>query len=101
LSSTTQPFSTFSAWNELTQMGVNGTARRYGAGIPAGAGRPAGIERYLVGGGGARHQGWRETPHLFLFREADASQLIVAGARQPACVTHTDLPVRLAAVTEP
>jgi pyruvate dehydrogenase E2 component (dihydrolipoamide acetyltransferase) len=42
---------------------------------------------------------WREAPHLFLFRDADASQLIVAGARQPPGVTLTDLLVRLAAVT--
>jgi pyruvate dehydrogenase E2 component (dihydrolipoamide acetyltransferase) len=42
---------------------------------------------------------WREVPHLFLFRDVDASQLIVAGARQPAGVTRTDLVVRLAAVT--
>ena len=42
---------------------------------------------------------WREAPHLFVFREVDASQLIVAGARQPPGVTQTDLLVRLAAVT--
>jgi pyruvate dehydrogenase E2 component (dihydrolipoamide acetyltransferase) len=42
---------------------------------------------------------WREVPHFFLFREADASQLIVARARAPAGVTYTDLLVRLAALT--
>ena len=42
---------------------------------------------------------WREAPHLFLFREVDASQLIVAGARQPPGVTPTDLLLRLVAVT--
>jgi pyruvate dehydrogenase E2 component (dihydrolipoamide acetyltransferase) len=42
---------------------------------------------------------WHEAPHLFLFREVDVSQLIVAGARQPAGVTMADLVIRLAAVT--
>ncbi|HXM54731.1 MAG TPA: 2-oxo acid dehydrogenase subunit E2 [Candidatus Dormibacteraeota bacterium] len=42
---------------------------------------------------------WREVPHLFLFRDVDASQLIVAAARQPAGVTPTDLLLRLVAVT--
>jgi pyruvate dehydrogenase E2 component (dihydrolipoamide acetyltransferase) len=42
---------------------------------------------------------WQEAPHLFLFREVDASQLIVVRSRQPAEVTLTDLLVRLAAVT--
>jgi pyruvate dehydrogenase E2 component (dihydrolipoamide acetyltransferase) len=42
---------------------------------------------------------WRDAPHLFLFRDVDASQLIVAGARQPPGVTLTDLLVRVAAVT--
>src|SRR5437879_2743743 len=43
--------------------------------------------------------GWREAPHLFLFRDVDASQLIVAGGRQPPGVTQTDLLVRVAALT--
>lgn len=42
---------------------------------------------------------WRDVPHLFLFRDVDASQLIVASARQPPGVTQTDLLVRLTAVT--
>ncbi len=42
---------------------------------------------------------WQEAPHLFVFREVDASQLIVAGSRQPAGVTRTDLLVRLTAMT--
>jgi pyruvate/2-oxoglutarate dehydrogenase complex dihydrolipoamide acyltransferase (E2) component len=42
---------------------------------------------------------WHEVPHLFLFRDVDASQLIVAGSRQPQGVTRTDLLIRLAAVT--
>ena len=42
---------------------------------------------------------WHEVPHLFLFRDVDASQLIVAGARQRAGVTVTDLLLRLAALT--
>jgi pyruvate dehydrogenase E2 component (dihydrolipoamide acetyltransferase) len=42
---------------------------------------------------------WREAPHLFLFREVDASQLVVARAGQAAGVTHTDLVVRLVALT--
>ncbi|HEY4027491.1 MAG TPA: 2-oxo acid dehydrogenase subunit E2 [Candidatus Dormibacteraeota bacterium] len=41
---------------------------------------------------------WHDAPHLFLIREVDWSQLIVAGARQPPGVTQTDLLVRLAAV---
>ena len=58
------------------------------------------------GGGGLRSlageraaRTWREAPHLFLVREADASQLIVAGSRQLPGVTQTDLLVRLAAAT--
>jgi pyruvate dehydrogenase E2 component (dihydrolipoamide acetyltransferase) len=42
---------------------------------------------------------WREVPHLHLLREVDASQLIVAAARQPAAVKPADLLLRLAAVT--
>lgn len=42
---------------------------------------------------------WREVPHFFLFREVDASQLIVARSRQPAGVTYTDLLLRLVALT--
>jgi pyruvate dehydrogenase E2 component (dihydrolipoamide acetyltransferase) len=42
---------------------------------------------------------WREAPHLFVLREVDASQLIVAGARQPPGVTQADLLVRVAAMT--
>lgn len=42
---------------------------------------------------------WRDVPHLFLFRDVDASQLIVAGARLPAGVTPADLLVRVAAAT--
>src|SRR5262245_41089593 len=37
--------------------------------------------------------------HLVLLRDVDASQLIVARGRQPAHVTHTDLLLRLVAVT--
>ncbi len=42
---------------------------------------------------------WREAPHLFLFREVDASQIMVARAGQPAGVGPTDLVVRLVALT--
>jgi pyruvate dehydrogenase E2 component (dihydrolipoamide acetyltransferase) len=42
---------------------------------------------------------WRHVPHLFLLREVDASQLVVARERQPDEVTFTDLLVRLTAVT--
>lgn len=42
---------------------------------------------------------WREVPHLFLLRDVDASQLIVAGAAQPAGVTRADVLLRLVAVT--
>jgi pyruvate dehydrogenase E2 component (dihydrolipoamide acetyltransferase) len=42
---------------------------------------------------------WREAPHLYLFREVDASQLVVARAGQPSGVTDTDVLVRLAALT--
>jgi pyruvate dehydrogenase E2 component (dihydrolipoamide acetyltransferase) len=42
---------------------------------------------------------WRQAPHLFLMREVDASQLVVARERQPDEVTITDLLVRLTAVT--
>jgi pyruvate dehydrogenase E2 component (dihydrolipoamide acetyltransferase) len=42
---------------------------------------------------------WVQAPHLVLLRDADASQLIVARGRQPAHVTHTDLLLRLVAVT--
>jgi pyruvate/2-oxoglutarate dehydrogenase complex dihydrolipoamide acyltransferase (E2) component len=42
---------------------------------------------------------WREAPHFFLFRDADASQLVVARGRRPPAVTYTDLLLRLVAVT--
>jgi pyruvate dehydrogenase E2 component (dihydrolipoamide acetyltransferase) len=42
---------------------------------------------------------WRETPHLYLFREVDASQLLVARAGHAGDVTQTDLLVRLVALT--
>jgi pyruvate dehydrogenase E2 component (dihydrolipoamide acetyltransferase) len=42
---------------------------------------------------------WREAPHLFLFRDVDASQLIVAATRQVAGVTWTDLLLLLTATT--
>jgi len=42
---------------------------------------------------------WREVPQMFLFRDVDVSQLIVAGARQPEGVTPADLLLRVAAVT--
>ncbi len=42
---------------------------------------------------------WREAPHLFLFRDVDASQLVVARGRRPAAITYTDLLLRLVAVT--
>jgi pyruvate dehydrogenase E2 component (dihydrolipoamide acetyltransferase) len=44
-------------------------------------------------------RGWREAPHGFLFREIDASQLVVAGTQQPDGVTGADLLLRLVAVT--
>jgi len=42
---------------------------------------------------------WREAPHLFLLREVDASQLVVARAGRPDAVTDADLLVRLVALT--
>jgi pyruvate/2-oxoglutarate dehydrogenase complex dihydrolipoamide acyltransferase (E2) component len=42
---------------------------------------------------------WREAPHFYLFRDVDASQLVVARGRRPAVVTYTDLLLRLVAVT--
>lgn len=42
---------------------------------------------------------WRAVPHFFLFREVDASQLLVARRRHPEGVTYTDLLLRLVAVT--
>jgi len=42
---------------------------------------------------------WREVPHLFLFRDVDVSQLIVAGARRPEGVTAADLLLRVVAAT--
>jgi pyruvate/2-oxoglutarate dehydrogenase complex dihydrolipoamide acyltransferase (E2) component len=42
---------------------------------------------------------WREVPHLFLLRDVDASQLIVAGSAQPPGVTRADVLLRLVAVT--
>jgi pyruvate dehydrogenase E2 component (dihydrolipoamide acetyltransferase) len=44
-------------------------------------------------------RGWRHVPHLFLFRDADASQLVVAASRQPEGVTETDLLLRLVVAT--
>ena len=86
---------------------LSGVRVREGEEVPAGT-----VLAYLLapavrpGRGGvwrgvaeAAARSWREAPHLFVFREVDASQLIVAGARQPPGVTLTDLVVRLAAVT--
>jgi pyruvate dehydrogenase E2 component (dihydrolipoamide acetyltransferase) len=86
---------------------LSGVRVREGEEVPAGT-----VLAYLLapaarpGSGGvwrgvaeAAARSWREAPHLFLFREVDASQLIVAGARQPPGVTLTDLVVRVAAVT--
>ena len=42
---------------------------------------------------------WRQVPHFFLFRDVDASQLVVARSRAAGGVTYTDLLVRLAALT--
>ena len=42
---------------------------------------------------------WQRVPHFFLFRDVDASQLVVARSRQPPPVSYTDLLVRLVAVT--
>jgi pyruvate dehydrogenase E2 component (dihydrolipoamide acetyltransferase) len=44
-------------------------------------------------------RGWRHVPHLFLFRDADASQLVVAASRQREGVTETDLLLRLVVAT--
>lgn len=64
---------------------------------PAGGGAGPGVAARALAERVSRS--WREVPHLFLLREVDASQLIVAAARQPADVTPADLLLRLVAVT--
>src|SRR5215467_112373 len=86
---------------------LSGVRVREGEEVPVGtvlayllapAARPgAGGVWRAVAEGAARS--WREAPHLFVFREVDASQLIVAVARQPPGVTLTDLLIRLTAAT--
>jgi pyruvate dehydrogenase E2 component (dihydrolipoamide acetyltransferase) len=86
---------------------LSGVRVREGEEVPVGtvlayllapAARPgAGGAWRAVAEGAARS--WREAPHLFAFREVDASQLIVAGTRQPPGVTLADLVVRLTAWT--
>jgi pyruvate dehydrogenase E2 component (dihydrolipoamide acetyltransferase) len=63
---------------------------------PAARPTPAGTWRAMAD---SVARSWRDAPHLFLFREVDASQLVVACARQPPGVTTTDVVVRLAALT--
>jgi pyruvate dehydrogenase E2 component (dihydrolipoamide acetyltransferase) len=62
------------------------------------AARPAAAGRWRTMADSAARS-WREAPHLFLFREVDAGQLVAARAAYGAAVTQTDLVVRLVART--
>ena len=63
---------------------------------PAAMPQQVGIARGL---GERALRSWREVPHLFLLRDVDVSQLIVAGARQREGVTAADLLLRVVVAT--
>jgi pyruvate dehydrogenase E2 component (dihydrolipoamide acetyltransferase) len=72
-----------------------GTVMAY---LLAPAARPTATAGWRVMAQGAVRS-WPDVPHLYLFREVDASQLVVARAGYPPDVTYTDLLVRMVALT--